>query len=230
MKAGDRPGRRPRLQRPPGWGRTADGDVAWMYDRLAATITPVSDLVYSSPFELLVAVVLSAQATDASVNTATRPLFATHKTPAALLELGEEGLANAIRSIGLFRTKARHVIGLCRLLIERHGGVVPGDRASLEALPGVGRKTANVVLNIAFGHPTIAVDTHVHRVANRLGVADTAEVDTTETVLLERTPAEHLQHAHHYLILHGRRTCTARAPRCDGCVLRDRCPQVSPTP
>jgi endonuclease-3 len=156
-------------------------------------------------------------------------LFPVANTPAAIRALGEAGLEPYIRHIGLYRTKAKHVIALCGLLIERHGGQVPGDRASLEALPGVGRKTANVVLNIAFGQPTIAVDTHVHRVANRIGISRTATVEDTERVLLARTPDRHLRHAHHYLILHGRYCCTARAPACttsQGCPLAMRCRKV----
>ncbi len=167
---------------------------------------------------------LSAQATDTSVNAATAKLYPVANTPAAILALGENGLIPYIRTIGLYRTKARNVIGLCRLLLERHGGEVPGDRDALEALPGVGRKTANVVLNVAFGQPTIAVDTHVHRVANRLGICRTTTPEKTELALLERTPPRHLQNAHHYLILHGRYTCTARKPDCPECLLADRCP------
>jgi endonuclease-3 len=204
-------------------GLLTDAEVASVYDALAAVIDPKSDLEYGSPFELLVAVVLSAQATDVSVNKATRQLYPVANTPAAILALGEAGLEPYIRHIGLFRTKAKNVIALCRLLIERHGGAVPGDRAALEALPGVGRKTANVVLNIAFGQPTIAVDTHVHRVANRIGICRTDDVADTERVLVERTPDRHAQHAHHYLILHGRYRCTARNPGCDGCPLTRWC-------
>ena len=222
---------KPRLpRRPPGWGAMADADVEAVFDRLAEVIDPKSDLHYGSPFELLVAVVLSAQATDASVNKATATLFPVANTPQALLALGEDGLIPHIRSIGLYRTKAANVIRLCALLIERHGGQVPGTRAELEALPGVGRKTANVVLNIAFGQPTIAVDTHVHRVSNRLGISATDTVEATEAVLEARTPERHRLHAHHYLILHGRYTCTARAPRCGECPLATWCPEASPAP
>ena len=206
--------------------RASDADVAWVYDQLAATIAPRSDLLFANPFELLVAVVLSAQATDKSVNLATRKLFPVAATPAAILALGEEGLAPYIRTIGLYRTKAKNVINLCRLLIERHHGEVPRTREELEALPGVGRKTASVVLNVAFGEPTIAVDTHVHRVANRLGFCRTTTPLSTEQALLKRTPQNHLLHAHHYLILHGRYTCTARAPQCATCVVAPRCPQT----
>ena len=219
-----------RSSRPPGWGSMADADVEAVFDRLAEVIDPTSDLHYGSPFELLVAVVLSAQATDASVNKATATLFPVANTPQALLALGEDGLIPHIRSIGLYRTKAANVIRLCALLIERHGGQVPGTREELEALPGVGRKTANVVLNIAFGQPTIAVDTHVHRVSNRLGISATDTVEATEAVLEARTPDRHRLHAHHYLILHGRYTCTARAPRCEDCPLAVWCSSTTPAP
>ncbi len=204
--------------------RASDADVAWVYDHLAATIVPRSDLQYRNPFELLVAVVLSAQATDKSVNLATAKLFPVAPTPAAILALGEDGLMPYIRTIGLYRTKAKNVIALCGLLLERHGGQVPNTRDELEALPGVGRKTASVVLNVAFGQLTIAVDTHVHRVANRLGFCRSTTPEATEKALLERTPKKHLLHAHHYLILHGRYTCTARAPQCGSCVVAARCP------
>ncbi len=230
MKAERPVGRVRRPQRPPGWGAMADADVEAVFDRLAEVIDPTSDLHYGSPFELLVAVVLSAQATDASVNKATATLFPVANTPQALLALGEDGLIPHIRSIGLYRTKAANVIRLCALLIERHGGQVPGTREELEALPGVGRKTANVVLNIAFGQPTIAVDTHVHRVSNRLGLSATETVEATEMVLEARTPDRHRLHAHHYLILHGRYTCTARAPRCDDCPLAVWCSSTTPAP
>lgn len=204
--------------------RASNADVAWVYERLAATISPTSDLVYGTPFELLVAVVLSAQATDISVNKATAKLYPVANTPQAILALGEDGLIPFIRTIGLFRTKAKNVIRLCALLIERHAGEVPSTRAELEALPGVGRKTASVVLNVAFSQPTIAVDTHVHRVANRLGFCRSTTPEATEQALLKRTPPAHLLHAHHYLILHGRYTCTARAPHCATCVIAERCP------
>jgi endonuclease-3 len=205
-------------------GKLGDDALAAIYDTLAATITPKSDLEYSSAFELLVAVVLSAQATDKSVNLATRRLYPVANTPQAILALGVEGLTPYIKHIGLYRGKAKNVIELCRLLIERHNGEVPGSRDELEALPGVGHKTASVVLNIAFGQPTIAVDTHVQRVANRLEIAKTTTPEQTEQVLLARTPEKHLQHAHHYLILHGRYRCTARAPRCGDCPVRQWCP------
>lgn len=208
--------------------RASDADIAWIYDALAATISPRSDLEFNTPFELLVAVVLSAQATDKSVNLATRKLYLVANTPATMRALGEEGLTPYIRTIGLFRTKAKNVIALCGLLIERHAGEVPGTREELEALPGVGRKTASVVLNVAFGQPTIAVDTHVHRVANRLGICRSTTPEATEQALLRRTPEQHLLHAHHYLILHGRYTCTARAPQCGTCVIATRCPSRVP--
>jgi endonuclease-3 len=168
-------------------------------------------------------VVLSAQATDKSVNLATAKLFPLARTPQAMVALGEARLAELIRTIGLYRTKAKNVIALSRLLLERHRGEVPAARAALEALPGVGRKTANVVLNVAFGEPTIAVDTHIFRVANRTGLAPGKDPEEVEEKLLKFTPDEFRQHAHHWLILHGRYVCTARKPRCPGCVLRDLC-------
>ncbi|MBK6672098.1 MAG: endonuclease III [Proteobacteria bacterium] len=189
----------------------------------AANPEPRSELEFSSPFELLVAVILSAQATDKSVNIATRRLYPQANTPAAILALGVAGLTPFIRHIGLFNAKAKNVIECCRLLIERHGGQVPRDRQSLEALPGVGRKTANVVLNVAFGEPTLAVDTHVFRVANRTGLAHGATPLAVEQKLLEVTPPEFLQHAHHWLILHGRHVCLARTPRCHECVIAAHC-------
>ena len=189
----------------------------------AANPEPRSELEFSSPFELLVAVILSAQATDKSVNIATRRLYPEANTPAAILALGVAGLTPFIRHIGLFNAKAKNVIECCRLLIERHGGEVPRDRQSLEALPGVGRKTANVVLNVAFGEPTLAVDTHVFRVANRTGLAHGATPLAVEQKLLEVTPPEFLQHAHHWLILHGRHVCLARTPRCHECVIAAHC-------
>jgi len=217
-------------KRPKHHGALADASLAKIYDTLAATISPKSDLEYGSAFELLVAVVLSAQATDKSVNLATRKLYPVANTPAAVLALGVDGLTPYIKHIGLYRGKAKNVIELCRLLIERHGGEVPATREALEALPGVGRKTASVVLNIAFGQPTIAVDTHVQRVANRLGIAKTTTPEQTEQVLLARTPTAHLQHAHHYLILHGRYRCTARAPHCPACPIRQWCQFPDKTP
>ncbi len=211
----------PRL--PPGHGPLRDRDLGAVMDALAAVIVPKGELEWGTPYQLLVAVVLSAQCTDKAVNAATRPLFARAGTPAAMLRLGEARLAEAIRTIGLWRAKARHVIGLSRLLLDRHGGEVPGERAALEALPGVGRKTAAVVLNIAFGQPTIAVDTHVQRVATRLGIVRTTAPERTEAVLEARIPERHRLHAHHYFILHGRYTCTARAPRCGACPVAPWC-------
>jgi endonuclease-3 len=189
----------------------------------AANPEPKSELEYRTPFELLVAVVLSAQATDKSVNLATARLFPVARTPQAMLDLGEAKLAAAIRTIGLFRTKAKNLIALSRMLIERHGGEVPRTREALEALPGVGRKTANVVLNVAFGEPTIAVDTHIFRVANRTGLAPGKDPREVEDKLLKVVPEAYRQHAHHWLILHGRYVCLARTPKCPQCVIRDLC-------
>jgi endonuclease III len=184
---------------------------------------PRSELEYASPFELLIAVILSAQATDKSVNLATRKLYPKANTPQKILALGVSGLTPYIRHIGLFNAKAKNVIATCSLLIERHGSQVPHDREQLEALPGVGRKTANVVLNVAFGEPTIAVDTHVFRVANRTGLAPGETPSAVEKALLKNTPRQYLQHAHHWLILHGRHTCVARKPRCTTCVIAEVC-------
>jgi len=184
---------------------------------------PTTELEYTTPFQLLVAVILSAQATDAGVNKATRALFRDAGTPAKIHALGEEGLKRYISSIGLFNTKAKNVIATCALLLERHGGEVPADREALEALPGVGRKTANVVLNTAFGQPTMAVDTHIFRVSNRTGLAPGATPLAVEQALLKRVPTEFLHDAHHWLILHGRYVCTARKPACPACVIRDLC-------
>jgi endonuclease-3 len=204
-------------RRPKFFGPMPDAHVEKVFDTLAAVIDPKSDLKFGSDFELLVAVALSAHTTDRSVNAATAKLFPVANTPAAILALGEAKVLDYIRKVGLANGKAKRLIELCRLLIERHGGEVPGDRESLEALPGVGHKTASVVLNIAFGQPTIAVDTHVQRVANRLGIAKTKTPEQTEQVLLARTPPRHLHHAHHYLILHGRYCCMARTPQCPRC-------------
>jgi endonuclease-3 len=190
---------------------------------------PKGELVYGSDFELLVAVVLSAQATDKSVNAATRGLFAQARSPAAMLELGEAGLVEHIRTIGLFRTKARNILALCRQLIAEHQGVVPRTREALEALPGVGRKTANVVLNIAFGEPSIAVDTHVFRVANRTGLAPGKNVRAVEDALLKAVPKDYLHNAHHWLILHGRYVCKARTPECWRCVIAPMCTYADKT-
>jgi endonuclease III len=183
----------------------------------AANPHPASELEYASVFELLAAVLLSAQATDTGVNKATRRLFIVANTPQKMLDLGEDRLVEHIRTIGLFRSKARHLLETCRILVERHGGQVPRTREALEALPGVGRKTANVVLNVAFGEPTMAVDTHVFRVANRTGLAPGKDVLKVEQALLERVPAKYLADAHHWLILHGRYVCLARQPRCADC-------------
>ncbi len=198
--------------------------IAEFYSRLAAANpAPTTELEYATPFQLLIAVILSAQATDVGVNKATARLFPVAPTPEAMLALGEESLAEFIKTIGLFRTKARNVIATCRLLVERHGGVVPEDRAALEALPGVGRKTANVVLNTAFGHPTIAVDTHIFRVGNRTGLAPGKTPLEVEQKLLKVTPPQFARDAHHWLILHGRYVCKARQPECGRCVVADLC-------
>jgi len=184
---------------------------------------PTTELEYSTPFELLVAVTLSAQATDVGVNKATRRLFPVANTPAAILALGEDGLKKYIATIGLFNAKAKNVIATCRILLDQYGGEVPRSREALESLPGVGRKTANVVLNTAFGEPTIAVDTHIFRVANRTGLALGKDVRAVEDKLLKVVPAEFMQDAHHWLILHGRYVCKARKPDCPQCVIRDIC-------
>jgi len=184
---------------------------------------PTTELEYSTPFELLAAVLLSAQATDVGVNKATRRLFPVANTPAALLALGEAALKRHINTIGLYNAKAAHLIAACRILVERHGGAVPRDRESLEALPGVGRKTANVVLNTAFGEPTIAVDTHIFRVSNRTGLAPGKDVEAVEFKLMKVVPPEFRQDAHHWLILHGRYVCKARKPLCSACPVRDLC-------
>jgi endonuclease III len=195
-----------------------------IFERLRALNPhPTTELEYSTPFELLVAVILSAQATDRSVNLATRRLFRDANTPAAILALGAAGLAPYVKSIGLYQGKAKNIVATCRMLVDQHGGRVPEDREALEALPGVGRKTANVILNTAFGHPTLAVDTHVFRVANRTGLARGDDVRTVEDALLKRVPAEFLRDAHHWLILHGRYVCKARRPDCPGCPIADLC-------
>ncbi len=195
-----------------------------IFERLkAANPAPATELEYATPFQLLVAVILSAQATDKSVNIATRRLFADAPTPQAMLVLGEEGLAEYINRIGLFRTKSKNVIATCRQLLQRHDGNVPNDRAALEALPGVGRKTANVVLNTAFGEPTIAVDTHIFRVANRTRLATGKTPLAVELKLLKAVPEDFRQDAHHWLILHGRYVCKARKPECWRCVIADLC-------
>jgi len=191
---------------------------------------PTTELNYSTPFELLVAVVLSAQATDVGVNKATKKLYPVANTPQAILALGEDGLKSYINTIGLFNAKAKNVIALCRLLIEQHHGEVPRSREALEALPGVGRKTANVVLNTAFGVPTIAVDTHIFRVSNRTGLAPGKDVRAVEDKLEKVIPAEFKQDAHHWLILHGRYVCKARKPDCPHCAIRDLCRYKDKTP
>ena len=184
---------------------------------------PATELHYGNPFQLLIAVILSAQSTDVGVNKATRALFKKVKTPRAMLKLEETGLREYIKTIGLFNTKAKNIIKACAILEEQHGGKVPEDRTALEALPGVGRKTANVVLNTAFGHPTIAVDTHIFRVANRTGIAPGKNVNEVEQRLLRLVPEEFKRDAHHWLILHGRYTCIARKPRCQSCMISDLC-------
>jgi len=185
---------------------------------------PTTELVYKTPFQLLIAVMLSAQATDKSVNKATVELFKIAGTPQKMLDLKESGVKKHIKTIGLFNTKAKNVIKTCQLLLDKHKGKVPEERESLEALPGVGRKTANVILNTAFGQPTIAVDTHIFRVSNRLGIAPGKNVVEVEKNLLKNVPKAYMQDAHHWLILHGRYTCIARKPRCGSCVLEDLCP------
>ena len=212
--------------------KLAPAEITELFTRLrAGDPHPTTELKYTTPFELLVAVVLSAQATDVGVNKATRRLYPAANTPAAILALGEEGLKGYINTIGLFNAKAANVIALCRLLLQRHGGEVPRTREALEALPGVGRKTANVVLNTAFGEPTIAVDTHIFRVSNRTGLAPGRDVRTVEDKLVRLVPAEFARDAHHWLILHGRYVCKARKPDCARCVLHDLCrwPEKGPS-
>ena len=195
-----------------------------IFERLrAANPTPTTELEYSSPFELLIAVILSAQATDKGVNKATAKLFPVANTPAAIHALGEEGLKEYIKTIGLFNSKASNIIRTCKILAEQYGGNIPETRKDLEALPGVGRKTANVILNTAFRHPTMAVDTHIFRVANRTGIAPGRNVLEVEKRLLRLVPKEFLLDAHHWLILHGRYTCVARKPRCGSCIIEDLC-------
>jgi endonuclease-3 len=209
---------------PRGKGVLRPEEIEALFQRLhGQKPEPKGELEHVNPFTLLVAVVLSAQATDKGVNKATRALFAAARTPEAMVELGEERLTDFIKSIGLFRTKAKNVIALSRALIERHGSQVPADRGALEGLPGVGRKTANVVLNMAFGQATIAVDTHVFRVANRTGLAPGATVLAVEEALERRVPEPYRLHAHHWLILHGRYVCLARKPKCPECAVKDLC-------
>lgn len=196
----------------------------------AANPAPKTELEYTTPFELLIAVLLSAQSTDVGVNKATRKLYPVANTPAAILALGLDELTEYIRTIGLYKTKARNVMATCQMLVELHGGEVPRDRESLEALPGVGRKTANVVMNTAFGEPTMAVDTHIFRVSNRTGLAPGKTVDIVEQKLLKFVPKEFLHDAHHWLILHGRYTCIARKPLCWNCMQRDLCDYKAKTP
>lgn len=204
--------------------------ITAVLERLAAADpAPRTELTYADPYTLLVAVVLSAQATDVGVNKATRGLFAAAPTPAAMVTLGEARVRDHIKTIGLFNTKARNVVALSQILLDRHDGRVPPDREALEKLPGVGRKTANVVLNVAFGQPTIAVDTHIFRVANRLDVAPGATPDAVEAGLMAVVPERFLMGAHHWLILHGRHVCTARAPRCPRCPIADLCPVPNKT-
>ncbi|KAF1016496.1 MAG: endonuclease III [Burkholderia sp.] len=191
---------------------------------------PTTELEYSTPFELLIAVMLSAQATDVSVNKATRRMFLVANTPSQVLALGEAGVAEYIKTVGLYKTKAKNVVATCRILLKQYEGEVPTDRQALEALPGVGRKTANVVLNTAFGHPTIAVDTHIFRVANRTGLAPGKDVRAVEIALEKFMPAEFLQDAHHWLILHGRYVCKARRPECWHCAIEPRCDFKPKTP
>lgn len=199
-------------------------EIETFYARLqAANPAPTTELDYATSFQLLIAVILSAQATDVGVNKATARLFPVAPTPEKMLALGEEGLADYIKTIGLYRTKAKNVIATCRQLLERHGGEVPAEREALEALPGVGRKTANVVLNTAFGQPTIAVDTHIFRLGNRTGLAPGKTVLEVEKKLLKVTPAHYAKDAHHWLILHGRYVCKARKPECARCVVLDLC-------
>lgn len=199
-------------------------EVRELFSRLAElNPRPTTELAHTSPFELLVAVILSAQATDVGVNKATRRLYPVANTPATILALGEEGLKPYIATIGLFNAKAKNVIATCRILVEKYAGEVPRDRSALEALPGVGRKTANVVLNTAFGEPTIAVDTHIFRVANRTGLAPGKDVRAVEDKLMKVVPDQYKQDAHHWLILHGRYVCKARKPDCPQCVIRDLC-------
>ena len=191
---------------------------------------PTTELEYTTPFELLIAVILSAQATDVSVNKATRKLYPLASTPEQIYTLGVEGLMPFIQTIGLYRTKAKNVIETCRILLTQHGGQVPRERDALQALPGVGRKTANVVLNTAFGEPAIAVDTHIFRVANRTGIAPGKNVDEVERKLMQLMPKEYLMDAHHWLILHGRYTCIARTPKCWNCLIADLCDYKAKTP
>ncbi|ADJ28706.1 endonuclease III [Nitrosococcus watsonii] len=205
-----------------------NADIQEIFSRFrAANANPGTELKYHTPFELLIAVILSAQATDKGVNKATAQLFSVANTPQGILDLGEEGLKDYIKTIGLFNSKAKNILQTCRLLLQRHGGQVPHDRAALEALAGVGRKTANVMLNTAFGQPTIAVDTHIFRVANRTGLASGKTPRQVEDTLTRVVPDEFMHDAHHWLILHGRYVCTARNPRCQECLINDLCDYYS---
>ncbi|MYB35096.1 MAG: endonuclease III [Gammaproteobacteria bacterium] len=198
--------------------------ISEVFDRLARNNpAPTTELEYRSEFELLISVILSAQATDISVNKATRNLFQIANTPSAILALGLDGLKGYIQNIGLFNTKAKNVLKTCEMLLEKHGGEVPRTRTELQALPGVGRKTANVILNTAFGKPVIAVDTHIFRVSNRTGIAPGKNVDEVENRLMKRVPDQFKKDAHHWLILHGRYVCTARKPKCGSCMINDLC-------
>ncbi|MDQ7972867.1 MAG: endonuclease III [Rhodocyclaceae bacterium] len=207
-----------------------DTIVAFFATLQAANPAPETELEYTTPFELLAAVLLSAQATDVGVNKATRRLYPVANTPQAILDLGLQGLEGYIKTIGLYRSKAKHLMEACRMLVEQHGGEVPRTREALEALPGVGRKTANVVLNVAFGEPTIAVDTHIFRVSNRTGLAPGKTPLEVELKLEKRVPKEYVQHAHHWLILHGRYVCVARKPRCWECAVHTMCSFKPKTP
>ncbi len=213
------------MPRPMSKAAVAEAFARWQ----AANPHPVTELEYETPFQLLVAVVLSAQATDKGVNLATRRLFPAAPTPEAMATLGESGIAEHIKTIGLFRNKAKNVAMLCRQLLERHAGEVPRSREALEALPGVGRKTANVVLNAIWREPVMAVDTHIFRVGNRMGLAAGKDVRAVEDALMRRIPKEYLVDAHHWLILHGRYVCTARSPKCGQCIVRDLCQSLDKT-
>jgi endonuclease-3 len=209
-------------------------DRVTLFERFAAANpTPTTELEYSTPFELLAAVLLSAQATDKGVNLVTRRLFPVANTPQRIVDMGLEGLTESIRALGLYRTKAKHLMQTCEILLEQHHGDVPADREALQALPGVGRKTATVVLNTAFGHPTIAVDTHIFRVSNRLGLARGTTVDEVERKLMKSVPLTYRHNAHHWLLLHGRYVCKARRPECWRCLVRELCsykPKSLPPP
>ncbi|HKL78708.1 MAG TPA: endonuclease III [Gammaproteobacteria bacterium] len=202
---------------------TADEAAAFIARLAERDPEPTTELSYTTPFELLVAVSLSAQSTDVGVNKATAKLFPVANTPEAMLALGEDGIRGYIQTLGLYNNKAKNLAEACRILVDKHGGEVPEDRAALEELPGVGRKTANVILNTAFGHPTIAVDTHIFRVSNRTGLAPGKNVNAVERALEAILPADHKRHAHHWLILHGRYVCTARKPKCGECRAFDLC-------